>query len=362
MLALALTVLVSLVGSFACSLCEAALYSVSDIRVAALVAEKRRGAALLQAIRSNIDRAIAAILTINTIANTIGAAVAGAIVAERFGNAWLGLFSGAFTLAVLFAAEIIPKSLGVAHADVLAPRLAPVIRAMILLTYPLVRLSEYLARYIVGKKKTIAPTEHEILAMTRLAARHGVIDPSEARMVFNALRLDRIPVRDIMTPRSVVFALPDSLPLSRLEQHSEHWTHSRLPLVKDNNPNEVIGIVHRRDVFDILAREEPGERTLHDLRRPVQFIRDDVPADEALERFLAGRQHMFIVLDQYGSFIGLVTLEDALETLLGKEIVGEHDPAPDMQALARERASSRSAVIRPEPDPALPDDPASRRD
>ncbi len=365
MVNLALTLLLSFAGSFICSLCEAALYSVSDVRVAAMIHEGRPGARLLAKLRSRIDRAIAAILTINTITHTAGAAIGGAIIGETYGSTLLGVFTAAFTIVLLLGTEIVPKSLGVAKADYLAPRLAWVMEAMVILVYPIVLVCEWLTRAIVKEREVVAPTEHELVTMTRLAARHGELEPDKAKLVVSALRLDSVPVREIMTPRTVVFALPDKMPLTMIEQHSEHWTHSRLPLVKDSNPNEVVGIVHRRDVFDVLVRDEGNlqGKTLSDLKRPVRFIRDDVPADEALQKFLSGRQHMFIVLDEYGSFVGLVTLEDVMEQLLGKEIVGEHDPVTDMQELARKKDEARGPVIEseepagPEPEALHADDP-----
>lgn len=341
MIGLAVAVLFSLVGSFICSLCEAALYSVSDTRVAAMVHDGVPGAKTLAKLRAHIDKAIAAILTFNTIANTVGAAVAGAIVGAKYGNVWLGVFSGLFTLAILFGSEVIPKSVGVAHADYLAPRLAWVIEAMVIALYPLVLLCGMMTRRIVGKRRVSAPTEHEILSMLRLAVRHGELPAHEAEIVANALKLDRFTVRQIMTPRSVVFALPHTMPLRSIEQHSEHWVHSRLPVVRDDKPDEVLGVVNRRDVFDMLVHEEEGDKTLADVMRPVQFVKDDARADAALQRFLSGRQHMFIVVDEYGLFVGIITLEDVLETLLGREIVGEHDPVTDMQALARRQMVAR---------------------
>lgn len=341
-------VLGSLAGSFICSLCEAALYSVNDVRVASMVNDKRPGAALLQKLRGNIDRAIAAILTINTITHTAGAAIGGAIIGDLYDDALLGVFTAVFTVLLLFGTEIIPKSIGVAKADSLAPRIAWIIQTMIFAVYPLVRLCEILSRLIIRDRSESAPSEFEILAMTRAAARHGVLPPHEAQIVANALKLNDIQVREIMTPRSVVFALPDTLPLARLEQHSEHWVHSRLPVVRDSNPNEVRGIVHRRDVFDLLVHETEGAKTLSDVMRPARFIRDTARADEALLQFLAGRQHMFIVLDEFGLFVGIITLEDVLESLLGREIVGEHDPVTDMQALARKKAADKGlSVVEP---------------
>lgn len=343
--ALVVVILLSLLGSFTCSLCEAALYSVSDTSVAAMLQQKRRGARILARLRVRIDRAIAAILAVNTIANTVGASVAGFLVGQLYGSTALAVFSGLFTLSILFAAEIIPKSIGVARATSLAPRLAWIIELMILVTYPLVLLCERLTRLINRGAKKEGPTEHEILSLTRMAVRHGSLEPHEAALVSNALELDEYEVREIMTPRSVTFVLPDELKLKDVDQHAQHWIHSRLPVVRDDNPNEIVGVVHRRDVFDLLVSEQEAEKKIRDVMRPVRFIGASAGADEALRDFLAGRQHMFVVVDEYGTWVGIVTLEDVLETLLGSEIIGEHDPVADMQDLALQRAAEQGIEV-----------------
>ncbi|MBX3353518.1 MAG: HlyC/CorC family transporter [Phycisphaeraceae bacterium] len=343
--ALVIVTAISLVGSFLCSLCEAALYSVSDSAVAGMLQQKVRGARILAKLRVRIDRAIAAILAVNTIANTVGASVAGFLVGKLYGSTALGVFSAAFTLSILFVAEIIPKSIGVARATSIAPRVAWIIELMILITYPLVILCERLTTIINRGAKKEGPTEHEILSLTRMAVRLGSLEPHEAALVSNALELDEYEVREIMTPRSVTFVLPDELKLKNVDQHAQHWIHSRLPVVRDDNPNEIVGVVHRRDVFDLLVSEREGEKKIRDVMRPVRFIGASAGADEALREFLAGRQHMFVVVDEYGTWVGIVTLEDVLETLLGSEIIGEHDPVADMQDLALQKAAEQGIEV-----------------
>ncbi len=338
--ALILVSIVSLVGSFTCSMCEAALYSVNDSAVAGMLQQRRWGSRTLAKIRVRIDRAIIAILVVNTIANTAGAVVAGSIIGQLYGSTALAAFSAAFTFAVLFFSEIIPKSIGVARANFLAPRMAWLIEVMIIVTFPIVLMAERATIALNKGAKKEGPSEHEILSLTRMAVRLGSLEPHEAELVSNALELDEYEVREIMTPRSVTFVLPDELKLNDIDRHAQHWVHSRLPVVRHDNPNEILGVVHRRDVFDLLVTEQEKGKSVRDAMRPVRFIGASAGADEALREFLAGRQHMFVVVDEYGTWVGIVTLEDVLETLLGREIVGEHDPVADMQDLARQQAAA----------------------
>lgn len=342
---LILAVTLSLLGSFLCSLCEAALYTVTDAQVGAMMQQRKWGARTLARLRSNMDRAVAAILTVNTVAHTVGASVAGAAVGELTGNTGLAIFSALFTIAILLFTEIIPKSIGIARATSVAPATAWIIESMIWSMFPLVIMSERLTRILNRGAKRQGPSEHEILSMTRMAVRLGSLEAHEAELVSNALELDEYEVREIMTPRSVTFVLPDELKLKDVDQHAHHWIHSRLPVVRDDRPNEIVGVVHRRDVFDLLVSEQEGDKKIRDVMRPVRFIGASSGADEALREFLAGRQHMFVVVDEYGTWVGIVTLEDVLETLLGSEIIGEHDPVADMQDLALQKAAEQGIEV-----------------
>ena len=329
--------LVSLIGSFVCSFCEAALYAVTPARVETLRLAGVGGSHKLGQLRERIDEAIAAILTCNSITQTVGAAWTGALVGEVFGNRWLGAFVAAFALTMLFLTEILPKSLGVAWASVLAPRVAWLIQGMIWAVWPLAKLSTLIMRRITRRAPGQRPTEEELLVMADLAAEEGAILPEESRWVKNVLRLNNVTARELMTPRSAVYSLPADLPLNLVKMRADHWVHSRLPLTEDRDPDRVVGVVQRRAVFDRLMRgDQTG--TLRDLMRPVLFAPENVRGHQLLDRFITQHQHLAVVIDGAGRMNGVVTLEDVLEYLLGSAIVGEHDTHPDMQQLARERA------------------------
>ncbi|MCI0697074.1 hemolysin family protein [candidate division KSB1 bacterium] len=341
MFAIVVITAVSLVGSFICSLMEAALYSIPRSRIETLQRAGHRGAARLAKLRARIDEPIAAILTLNTAANTLGAAWAGALVGKYYGNELLGIFSGTFTAAVLFFSEIIPKSLGVTYANTLAPRLAGSLQILIWLLWPFVKISVVLTRLWGKQSRLTYPTEEDIISLAQLSQSGGAIMPHEARWVANALRLNDMRVRAIMTPNSVVYRLPDVMPLSMTKIDADHWRFSRVPVCTDNDPNNIVGVVQRREVFAALLRDEE-DKTIRNLMRVPDFVPEDMPAHELLSRFIASRRHLFCVKSANGEFAGVVTLEDVLEALIGDEIVGEFDLHEDMQAWARKKQARNS--------------------
>ena len=284
-----------------------------------------------------IDEAIAAILTVNSITQTVGAAWSGALVGEQFGNRWLGVFVGAFALVMLVLTEIFPKSLGVAWASVLAPRVAWLIQGMIWMVWPLAKLSTLITRRVTRRAPGQEPTEEEILIMADLAAEVGAILPEELRWLRNALRLNNVTARELMTPRSAVYSIPADLPADQMQVRAKEWVHSRLPVTEASDPERVIGVVQRRVVFDHLMH---GKQTAtpQTLMRPVLFVAEDVRGNRFLDQLITQRQQLAVVIDEAGRMTGVVTLEDVLEYLLGSPIVGEHDTHPDMQELARQRA------------------------
>ncbi len=339
MIAIVAVILLSTGISFLCSLMEAALYSVPPSRVQSLIAQKVRGAELLGRLRDKIDIPISAILTFNTIANTIGGTVLGGLVGSHLGDAWILPMGAAFALVILVFSEIVPKTLGVTYADVVAPKGAFLIQGMIVILYPLVRMSQYVTSRIreAGAEQATV-SKDDLIAQVTISAAEGALLPEEARLVRNALRLKERTAHELMTPRTVVYLLPAELPMSMVTSHSEHWIHSRLPLCANNNPDKIVGIVYRRDVFDALltrSDEELATMKIGDLKQPVDFIPETITGNVLLERFLAGRQHFFIVTNEHGGMEGIVTLEDVLEELLGTEIVGHHDRHEDMQDYAR---------------------------
>jgi CBS domain containing-hemolysin-like protein len=197
-----------------------------------------------------------------------------------------------------------------------------------------------LQEVFTGGSKPAPPTEDEIMSMSRLAAEEGELRPQELRWVLNALELDKVKASEMMTPRTVVYSLPADLPLGDVKARSEHWVHSRLPLVADRNPDNVLGMVYRREVFDSLVKGQ-GQGTLRDLMHEIDFVPRTMRGHQLLDKFIKERKHMVAVVNEYGGFEGVVTLEDVLECLLGSEILDETDKHGDLQQLARQRARER---------------------
>jgi len=324
----------TLIASFFCSLFEAALYAVTPSEVELLKQRKRRGARRLEALRANIEEPIAAILTINTVAHTVGAAWCGAMVATAYGEQAVVVFATVFTVAILVLTEIIPKSLGVRLAPVFGPHLAWPIQLMTWVTWPIARPTRAAMRWLTGSNRHSGPSEEELLVFAQLASRHGGVRGEEHIWVRNALALDRVRARDLMTPRRVVEMLPASMSIEEATLPTNHWVHSRLPLFDKDDPDEILGIVYRREVFDV-AVAGGGRRTLGELRRPLEVVPCTMRAHDLLRLFLGRRRHLVAVVDEYGAVEGIVTLEDVLESLLGEEIVDEHDEIVDLQAHAR---------------------------
>jgi CBS domain containing-hemolysin-like protein len=327
----------TLLASFLCSLFEAALYSISPSQVELLRERKVRGAELLHRLREEVEEPIAAILTINTVAHTVGAAWCGAMVGEHFGSAAVGVFAAVFTLLVLAVTEIVPKSIGVRYARELGPWVARPIQIMIWSIWPFVWIVKRVMAILAGSADRRTPSEDEVLVLSRLAARGGAVRAEEHRWVRNALRLDRVTAKELRTPRTVVETLDGGTPLDEIVTNVESWVHSRVPVTDGDHADEVIGMVHRRDILDA-ALGRPGESlVVRDLLRPIRFVPECMAGHDLLDLFIDERSHMVAVADEYGGFEGIVTLEDVLEYLLGAQIVDEHDKFEDMQALAFER-------------------------
>lgn len=328
----------ALFGSFLCSLLEAALYSLTSAQLEAMSAHGSPAVKRLARLRKRIDEPIAAILSFNTVTHTVGSSVCGALVSYYYGEVWVGVFAGIFTLAILFATEILPKSIGVKYSKQLAPYLAWPIQLMIWGQYPLVQLCRWMMGSISSDNaEEGVPTENEIIVSSRLAAQQGKLRPQEVRWLENALRLDEVKAEDLMTPRPVVYRLPADLPLSHVQRRSQHWIHSRLPVTEDDDPDHVVGLVYRREVFDAIALNSPV-KTLREMMHKIDFVPASTRGHQLLDRFITEKKHMSAVVDEYGTFLGVVTLEDVLECLLGSEIVDEHDRHVDMQQVAREKA------------------------
>ncbi|WP_218827522.1 CNNM domain-containing protein [Rubricoccus marinus] len=326
--------------SFLCSVLEAVLLSVSPAYIGNLSATKPKAAERLKGLKADVERPLAAILSLNTVAHTIGAAGAGAEAAAYFGNEAIGIFSAVLTLGILVLSEIIPKTLGAVYWRGLAPLVSRVLPWLIWITIPLVWLSQGITKLIARGEKEGSVSREEIAALAQIGHEEGVFDKSESRILASLLRFNELKARDVMTPRTVTVAFDESTPLATV---AEQKTFSRLPLYTGSMDN-VTGYVLRDEVLAAVAGGE-GEVPASSLRRDVLSVAHDLPLPQVFEQLLDRQEHLAVVVGEYGGTAGVVTVEDVIETLLDVEIVDEVDTDHDMQAAARERWESRARKL-----------------
>ncbi len=345
---LILYVALALGFSFLCSVMEAVLLSVTPSFVERLTKTKESLGRRLRRLKDDVDRPLAAILSLNTIAHTVGAAGAGAQGAAVFGDAYLGVISGVLTFLILVFSEIIPKTLGALYWRQLTPAVVRVLVPTMWAMWPLVKLSKGLTRLLARGKRPPTVSREELAALAELGAREGIVDRDESRILRNLFRFDQVRTEDIMTPRTVVFALPQGQ--TAAEAVTDHpgtpdreLRFSRIPLYGDNR-DEVTGFVLKSDVL-LAAAQGRGETALSELRRPLAAVPADLSLSQLFERLIDDRMHLALVVDEYGGTAGVVTLEDVVETLLGLEIVDEVDAVQDMQELAREKWRQRAEKL-----------------
>lgn len=333
-------VLMALIFSFLCSVAEAVLLSITPSYIAELQGRKPKLAALLKKLKQdNVDKSLAAILTLNTIAHTVGAIGSGSKATVVFGSAWFGLFSALMTLMILFLSEIIPKTIGAMHWRSLAGLTAQFVNILIWVLYPLIWVSESLTRLIARGKTAHVFSRDEFIAMADIGEQTGKIDQHESRIIQNLFRFGSLTSADIMTPRTVISSFPQSMTISEASAIKPSVTFSRIP-VYQTNIDHITGFILRDDLLH--AARDRGEVPLEALKRDIQSVPDSMSLSALLDFFLDQRQHIAIVTDEYGGTKGLVTMEDVVETLLGMEIVDEMDEAEDMQALARRQWEKRA--------------------
>ena len=324
-----------LVTSACCSLFEAVLYAVPRNHVEALNRAGRPTGKLFYKLRQQVDRPIAAILSLNTIANTGGGALAGALAATAFGASNVIYFSMVFTLAILVFSEVLPKTVGVVHARKLVAVIAFPLHGLTVLFRPLTALTETLTRLILPKSTEHHVSDDELMSLVGSGLRSGDFKPYEAKMIGNVLKLEKHTAADVLTPRTVVFALEGTTTARDAAANPGLKKHSRVP-VYDGELEDVVGIVHQVDILTAVARDR-FETRLDTLMRPVHFVLNTTPLDQLLQSFLGRRGHISAVIDEFGGFAGIVTLEDVLEEVIGLEIVDESDQVEDMRAFAHRK-------------------------
>ncbi len=334
-------ILLALVFSFLCSVAEAVLLSISPAYIAGLQDKKPKLAALLKQLKQdNVDQSLAAILTLNTIAHTVGAIGSGSKATVVFGSAWFGLFSAVMTLMILFLSEIIPKTIGAVYWRSLAGLTARFVRGLIWALYPLIWLSERLTRLIARGKTTGVFSREEFIAMAGIGERDGKIDPHESRVIRNLFRFGSLTASDIMTPRTVISGLPQEMSVTDALKTKPPASFSRLPLFQ-TDLDHITGFILRDDLLLAKARHG-GDLKIETLKRKIKTVPGSLPLTNLLEFLLDQRQQIALVIDEYGGTKGLVTTEDVVETLLGMEIVDEMDAVEDMQAMARRQWAKRA--------------------
>ena len=328
--------LVSLALSHLCSILEATLLSTPITFITGLEESGIKGAQLLKTLKLNTDRPISAILCLNTIANTIGASVVGSLVVDVYGNAMVGVFSVIFTFLILVFSEIIPKTIGSYYWRKLAITAARIINAMIYLTYPLVWLCERLTKLISSKSDQVSVSREDISAMATVATEEYVIEKDEKKKIQNILKLDEITAHEIMTPSVVVEMAESSMTIKDFYNNEEFKNHSRIPIYDEDNSDYITGYVLRQTVLEKMA-EDKFDLKMEEIVRPIISFREEDTVSDIMEKLMEKKEHISIILDEYGSLRGLVTMEDVIETMLGQEIVDEKDEYVDMQEYAKEQ-------------------------
>jgi CBS domain containing-hemolysin-like protein len=339
LLVLYLTIAVGV--SFLCSVLEAVLLSVTPGFVESTLVKKPRRGQVLKDVKESLDKSISSILILNTFAHTMGAAGVGAQAVKVFGPRWETLIAFLLTLVILYFSEIIPKTLGATFWKQLALPAAVVIRLLVRLLFPLVWVSAQLTRLFSGggNSHAAAVSREELAALAKLGARHGSLGPQESELLENILQLRQTRTEEILTPRSVVSALEQGLTVGEALSELADVPFTRLP-VCDGGLDNVVGMVLRPRIHDA-EREGLGDKPLLDCVTPIHRVSVELPVLRLLDLFIRRREHLFLVEDEYGQTEGIVTLEDAMETLLGREIMDESDTVEDMQELARTRYRGR---------------------
>ncbi|UCB53923.1 MAG: HlyC/CorC family transporter [Thiotrichales bacterium] len=326
-------VAIALVFSFLCSIAEAVLLSVTTAHITVLEQEGKSAGKLLRELKSDINKPLAAILTLNTIAHTVGAVGAGAQAAIVFGSAWVGLASAILTLMILVLSEIIPKTLGATYWRTLAGITAHSLKFLVWILYPFVLLSEVLTRGLSRGRELEGFSREEFAAMADLGEQEGQLEERESRILKNMFLLHETRVTDAMTPRPVVFSLPESLTVSDYFDSHYDSRFSRIP-VYSGDREQLTGFVLKDDLLLAQARGNT-DNPLKTYRRELAALLDTTSLSDAFEEILHQRAHIMMIVDEYGGMEGIITMEDIIETLLGLEIMDESDKTADMQQHAR---------------------------
>lgn len=342
--ALVFYVVIALGISFLCSIWEAAMLSTPVSHIELLVQQGSRAGLIMQGLRQNVEHPIAAILTLNTIAHTVGAAGAGAEATAIFGSEFFGIISAVLTLLILVFSEIIPKTLGAVYAKPLTPFTAYSLRALLWVLRPAVFVFEFVTQSMRPNEEPPTVTRSELQVMARISAAEGGIKERENRIVANLLQLAEVQVETIMTPRTVVVMFQEDQSIGGVMQSYTFLPFSRIP-VYGESADDVKGYVLRHEIYKRAAADAHATK-LSEIALNLDVVPETNSVAQVLDEFIAKQEHIFLVIDEYGGTAGLITLEDTVETLLGIEILDESDRVADLRQLARRRYQSQLDLLR----------------
>ena len=320
--------------SFLCSILEASLMSTPISYITMLEEEGIRAAVRFKRYKQDTSRPLAAILSLNTIANTIGAAGVGRQATLVFGSEWFGLISALTTVLILIFSEIIPKTIGTSHWKSLISFTSNTIHVLITVLFPIVLSIEFLQKLISGSRGDISVSRDEIGAMADVAEETGELEEDENEIIQNIINIDEIAAKDAMTPRVVAAIAPETMTIKKFYKDRRYLHHSRIPVYSDND-EYITGYILRMDALQLMA-DDKYDCTLSEIKRDVSSFREETTINEIWDDMLSSKEQIAVIINDYGSFQGLITMEDIIETVLGDEIVDERDVVVDMQQLARD--------------------------
>ena len=326
--------------SFLCSILESVILSV---RLSFIYLKEEQGskrAIKLKKIKNRIDRPLAAILTLNTIAHTIGAAGVGSEATKVFGEAYFGIISAILTILILIFSEIIPKTIGARFWRELALPSVRIIELLIIITYPLILLTEFITKSISKKKDKYTVSREEVAMLALLGLDEGIFEETESKTIINLIKLKDIKVKNIMTPRTVMVTATEDLSMTNFFEDRTFQNFSRIPIY-ETSIDKITGYVLKHDILEKLASGEK-DQILRNVKRDIVICYENINVPKLFDKLLLNKEHLALVVNEYGGTEGLVTMEDIIETILGLEITDETDVQVDMQQLARERWAKRT--------------------
>ena len=341
--------LISVIFSFLCSILEAVLLSVTPNFISSEVRKGTSTGLMLQKYKEDIDRPLSAILTLNTIAHTVGAIMVGAAAGEAFGENYVNLgfmevsyetiVAVVMTLIILYASEIIPKTIGANFWKSLAPFTVQTLRILMFLLFPLVWVSKWITKFLKKPQVKSVLSRHDFAAIVEEGSEGGSLDESEAKIIKNLLQFEKQTVRDIMTPKTVAFMGNQDETIEEFYKTNQPIRYSRIPIFGETR-DDIVGLVLKDEILKRIA-DGGGEGTLSSIIRNANFTQDDKPLPQLFQELTKEKNHLFVVTDNFGAVVGLVSMEDLFETLLGQEIVDEFDKVEDLQKLAQKKWAAK---------------------